>query len=103
MLKPGPNTPTGFTGLNEQTMEDETMKTKNTNQPGLAKQNESEYRKLKKEHHRLEIELKALIRHKTLTPIEESEKKRIQIEKLHKKDRMEGIIRLEKGNMEFKR
>jgi len=58
----------------------------------LRKQNE-DFRKLETEHHRLERELNRLIRHKTLTPEEESHKKQIQVEKLHAKDRMEAMIR----------
>jgi len=58
----------------------------------LRKQNE-DFRKLETEHHRLERELNRLIRHKTLTPEEETHKKQIQVEKLHAKDRMEAMIR----------
>ncbi len=77
------------------------MKNKNNDQADDAQKHNSEYLKLKQEHHRLEIELNALVRHKTLTPEEESEKKKIQIEKLHMKDRMEGILRSGKGNLEL--
>jgi len=52
-----------------------------------------EFRKLEEEHHRLERELNALIRHKTLTPQEELHKKQIQVEKLHTKDRIEAMVR----------
>ncbi len=55
-----------------------------------------EFKKLEKEHHRLEIKLNALVRHKTMTPQEQTQKKRIQKEKLHTKDRMEVILRLGK-------
>ena len=52
-----------------------------------------DFRKLETEHHRLELELNQLVRHKTLTPQEESHKKQIQIEKLHAKDRLEAMVR----------
>ncbi len=52
-----------------------------------------DFRKLETEHHRLDLELNELIRHKTLTPQEESHKKQIQTKKLHTKDRMEAMIR----------
>jgi uncharacterized protein YdcH (DUF465 family) len=53
----------------------------------------TDFRKLETEHHRLELQLNELIRHKTLTPQEESHKKQIQTKKLHTKDRMETMIR----------
>jgi uncharacterized protein YdcH (DUF465 family) len=51
------------------------------------------FRRLETDHHRLELELNELTRHKTLTPEEESHKKQLQIEKLHAKDRMEAMMR----------
>lgn len=68
-----------------------------------ARKSNPEYRKLEREHHRLEIELNELVRHKTLTPGEEVQKKRIQLEKLHTKDRMEAILRSEKHDVEINR
>ncbi len=58
----------------------------------LRKRN-PDFRTLETEHHRLERELRELIRRKTLTPQEESHKKQIQVEKLHAKDRMAAMIR----------
>ena len=57
------------------------------------RQRNSEFQRLEEEHHRLEKELNALIRRKTLTPQEELHKKQIQVEKLHLKDHMEAILR----------
>ncbi|HTN43674.1 MAG TPA: DUF465 domain-containing protein [Nitrospiria bacterium] len=59
----------------------------------VLRQRNSEFQKLEEVHHRLEEELNALTRRKTLTPQEESHKKQIQVEKLHTKDRMEAILR----------
>ena len=56
-----------------------------------------EFRKLEEEHHRLEIQLNELVRHNTLTPGEQVQKKRIQVEKLHTKDRMQAILRSSGG------
>lgn len=79
------------------------MENKDFDQVNDPTKNNSEYRKLKEEHHRLEIELNELVRHKTLTPEEETEKKRIQVEKLQMKDRMEWILRSGKDNVGFER
>lgn len=57
------------------------------------RQTNQDFRKLEGEHHRLERELNALVRHKTLTPREEICKKQIQVEKLNTKDRIETIVR----------
>jgi uncharacterized protein len=52
-----------------------------------------DFRKLEEEHHRLELELNGLTRRKTLTPQEELQKKQVQVEKLHTKDRIEARVR----------
>ena len=52
-----------------------------------------DFRKLEEEHHRLELELNGLTRRKTLTPREELQKKQVQVEKLHTKDRIEAMVR----------
>lgn len=52
-----------------------------------------EFRKLFDEHHRLDDEIKEMIRRKILTPEEELKRKQLQVEKLHTKDRMEAILR----------
>ena len=57
------------------------------------RQSNREFRKLEGEHHRLDEELKEMVRRKTLTPKEEIHKKRIQVEKLHTKDRIEALLR----------
>ncbi len=48
---------------------------------------------LEKTHHRLDAELRALVKHHTLTPKEERLKKQLQKEKLDKKDQMAERIR----------
>jgi uncharacterized protein YdcH (DUF465 family) len=58
----------------------------------LRSQNE-EYRKLYEEHKKLEHALKEIDRNKYITPEEEVERKKIQKQKLLKKDRMAEIIR----------
>ncbi len=58
----------------------------------LKKQNE-EYRKLYGEHKTLKQALAEIDKNKYLTPQEEMERKKIQKQKLLKKDRMAGIIR----------
>jgi uncharacterized protein YdcH (DUF465 family) len=52
-----------------------------------------EFRKLFDEHHRLDEELKEMIRRRVLTPEDEVRRKQLQVEKLHTKDRMEAILR----------
>ncbi|MBI5380041.1 MAG: DUF465 domain-containing protein [Nitrospirae bacterium] len=52
-----------------------------------------EYKKLYQEHRRLEESLKALDERRFLTVAEEFERKRVQKQKLLKKDRMAEIIR----------
>lgn len=52
-----------------------------------------EFHQLEEQHRHLEERLAELTRRKVLTPQEEIEKKRLQIEKLKKKDRMVQIIR----------
>lgn len=52
-----------------------------------------DFRKLEEDHHRLKLELNGLTRRKTLTPQEELQKKQVQVEKLHTKDRIEAMVR----------
>jgi len=52
-----------------------------------------EFHQLEEQHRHLEERLAELIKRKVLTPQEEIEKKRLQIDKLNKKDRMVQIIR----------
>ena len=54
----------------------------------------TEFRELEESHHRLDLELNELQRRHVLTPHEEIEKKRIQKEKLVKKDKLAEIVRL---------
>jgi len=54
----------------------------------------NEFRELEESHHRLGLELNELQRRHVLTPNEEIEKKRIQKEKLVKKDKLAEIVRL---------
>ena len=58
----------------------------------LRKEN-PEFRKIFDEHHLLDRKITKIIRRKTPTPQEERQQKRLQIEKLHAKDRMEVILR----------
>ncbi len=58
------------------------------------RQSNTEFRELEASHHRLDIELNELQRRHVLTPSEEVEKKRIQKEKLVKKDKLAEFIRL---------
>jgi uncharacterized protein len=53
-----------------------------------------EFQQLEESHHRLDLELDELQRRHVLTPKEEIEKKRIQKEKLVKKDKLAEIVRL---------
>ncbi len=53
-----------------------------------------EFRQLEESHHRLDLELNELQRRHVLTPNEEIEKKRLQKEKLVKKDKLAEIVRL---------
>jgi uncharacterized protein YdcH (DUF465 family) len=54
----------------------------------------TEFRELEASHHRLDLELNELQKRHVLTPSEEIEKKRIQKEKLVKKDKLAELIRL---------
>lgn len=54
----------------------------------------TEFRELEESHHRLDLELNELQRRHVLTPNEEIEKKRIQKEKLVKKDKLAELVRL---------
>ena len=64
----------------------------------LKKENE-EFRKLIEDHHTLEGILEEIDRKVYLTPEEEVERKKIQKQKLLKKDRMAELIRdFKKGN-----
>lgn len=58
------------------------------------RQSNTEFRELEASHHRLDLELSELQKRHVLTPAEELEKKRIQKEKLAKKDRLAELIRL---------
>lgn len=58
------------------------------------RQSNAEFRELEVSHHRLDIELNELQKRHVLTPTEELEKKRIQKEKLAKKDKLAELIRL---------
>ncbi|MDK2745221.1 MAG: YdcH family protein [Nitrospira sp.] len=53
----------------------------------------TEFRELEESHHRLDLELNELQRRHVLTPTEEVEKKRMQKEKLAKKDKLAELIR----------
>ncbi len=61
----------------------------------LRSENE-EYKKLEEEHKKLELTLDEINKKKYLTPDEEIEKKRIQKQKLHFKDRMALLVRARK-------
>ncbi len=52
-----------------------------------------EFRELEESHHRLDAELNELQKRHVLTPAEEVIKKRLQKEKLAKKDRLAELIR----------
>ena len=56
------------------------------------RQSNTEFRELEASHHRLDLELNELQKRHVLTPEEELEKKRIQKEKLVKKDRLAALI-----------
>jgi hypothetical protein len=58
------------------------------------RQSNTEFRELEASHHRLDLELGELQKRHVLTPAEELEKKRIQKEKLAKKDRLAELIRI---------
>lgn len=58
------------------------------------RQSNTEFRELEASHHRLDLELNELQKRHVLTPEEELEKKRIQKEKLVKKDRLAALIRM---------
>ncbi len=58
------------------------------------RQSNSEFRELEVSHHRLDLELNELQKRHVLTPAEELEKKRIQKEKLAKKDKLAEFVRL---------
>jgi len=54
----------------------------------------TEFRELEASHHRLDLELNELQKRHVLTPTEDLEKKRMQKEKLVKKDKLAELIRL---------
>lgn len=58
------------------------------------RQSNTEFRELEASHHRLDLELNDLQKRHVLTPAEELEKKRMQKEKLIKKDKIAELIRL---------
>ena len=57
------------------------------------RQSNTEFRELENSHHRLDAELNELQRRHVLTPAEEVVKKRLQKEKLAKKDKLAEFIR----------
>lgn len=57
------------------------------------RQSNTEFRELEESHHRLDAELNELQRRHVLTPAEEVVKKRLQKEKLAKKDKLAEFIR----------
>ncbi len=57
------------------------------------RQTNHDFCKLEKTHHRLEAELRALLKHHTLTPEEAIRKTRLQKEKLDAKDHIAACIR----------
>jgi len=57
------------------------------------RQSNTEFRELEDSHHRLDAELNELQRRHVLTPSEEVTKKRLQKEKLAKKDKLAEFIR----------
>jgi len=57
------------------------------------RQSNTEFRELEDSHHRLDAELNELQRRHVLTPSEEVIKKRLQKEKLAKKDKLAEFIR----------
>ncbi|MBI3355400.1 MAG: YdcH family protein [Nitrospirae bacterium] len=58
------------------------------------RESNTEFRELEASHHRLDLELNELQKRHVLTPAEELEKKRMQKEKLAKKDKLAELIRL---------
>jgi uncharacterized protein YdcH (DUF465 family) len=58
------------------------------------RQSNPKFRDLEVSHHRLDLELNELQKRHVLTPAEELEKRRIQKEKLAKKDKLAELIRL---------
>lgn len=59
----------------------------------ILKRENEEFRKLYEEHRHLDSILDEMNKKAYLTPEEEIEKKKMQKEKLHKKDRMAEIVR----------
>ncbi|MCP9472056.1 MAG: DUF465 domain-containing protein [Nitrospira sp.] len=59
-----------------------------------------EFRELEASHHRLDLELSELQKRHVLTPAEEVEKKRIQKEKLAKKDKLAELIRVYRDQLQ---
>ncbi len=57
------------------------------------RQSNHAFRELEETHHRLDVELNELQKRHVLTPAEELEKKRLQKEKLVKKDKLAEFIR----------
>lgn len=58
------------------------------------RQSNSEFRELEQTHHQLDLELNELQKRHVLTPAEELEKRRLQKEKLVKKDKLAELVRL---------
>ncbi len=51
------------------------------------------FKRLFDQHQRLDLLIKKIDRHRTLTPQDELSRKQLRVEKLHAKDRMEKMIR----------
>ncbi|HIJ59526.1 MAG TPA: YdcH family protein [Nitrospirae bacterium] len=64
----------------------------------ILKQQNEEFKKLALEHRELDTRLSEITKKPYLTPEEEVEKKRMQKEKLMKKDKMADLIREYKKN-----
>ena len=58
------------------------------------RQSSHQFRALEESHHRLDLELIQLQKRHVLTPAEEQSKKQLHKEKLAKKDKMAGLIRV---------
>ncbi|MBI5666127.1 MAG: DUF465 domain-containing protein [Nitrospirae bacterium] len=63
----------------------------------ILKSENEEYKRLEEEHKKLEQVLDEMLKKRYLTADEEIEKKKIQKQKLHCKDRMAQIIREHKN------
>ena len=59
----------------------------------------AEFRRLSKEHSLLDKIVHQMLKRRVLTPKEELNRRRLQVEKLQTKDRMEAIVREERKTM----